>query len=144
MVLQIFVHLFTWDTDGMAVVANFALSSVLGDMPVIPIAIAIVTISFRRSCHDLVFEIGARLNGCGHILSGMFLIHAYQDGGNSIEELIRVRLLNGFGPTRNDGFAYVLGRGGEQPASHSHEQTRGEHNDHGSEPITGGFGFHIF
>lgn len=92
----------------MAVVANFALSPVLGDMPVVAIAIAIVVISFHRSCHDLVLEIGARLHGCGDIGSGMFLIHAYQDGGNSIKKLICVRLLHGLCSACGDGLIYLF------------------------------------
>ncbi|MBA3831180.1 MAG: hypothetical protein H0X34_04670 [Chthoniobacterales bacterium] len=145
MVLQIFVHLFTRDGNGMAVVANFALTLVRGDMPVVPIAIAIaiMIISFRCSCHDLVLQIGTRLNGCGDIGSRIFLIHTYQNGGNSIKKLICVRLLHGLGSARSNGLVYLFRRGGQQPTSYSHEQARDERDDYGGEPITGGFGFHV-
>ncbi len=130
----------------MPVVTNFAFSLVLGDMPVISISIAIVivVISVLRSCHDLILEIRARLHGGGDIGRGMFLIHAHQNGGNSIKKLISVRLLHGLGAAGSDGLIYFFRRGGQQPTSHSHEQARGEGDEHDGEPVTGGFGFHIW
>lgn len=67
MVLQMFTRSMTWKSEGMAVVANFASALVLGHMPVRPIALGVATVNFRRRCHDLVFEIGAHLNGGGDV-----------------------------------------------------------------------------
>lgn len=144
MVLQMFTRSMTWKSERMAVMANFASAPVLGHMTVRRIALGVATVNFRRRCHDLVFKIGAHLNGGGDVRCRMFLIHAYEHGCNCIEELVWVCLFYGLGSAGRNRFGDFPGGRSEEPSGDGDKANSDEADEKGSKPRPGSIRFHIF
>jgi hypothetical protein len=142
MVLQMHTRSFTRESEGMALVTNCASPPVLGHMTVRRIAVHIATVHFRRRCHDLVFQIGPRLNRGGDVRRRTFLIHTYEHGCNRIQELIGVRLFYRLGSGGRNRFGDFLRRRSEEPSSEGDKGSCDKSNENGRKPRPGSIRFH--
>lgn len=144
MVEQMLARRMTGENEGMAVMADFALPPVLRDMPFRRIALGVATVNFLRRGHDLVLQVGPRLHGGRDVRHRLVLIHAYQDGRNRIEKLLRLRLFYGFGSAGHNRLVDFLGRRSQEPSRNEDKGKSDQTNEKGSKPNPGSVGFHRF
>jgi hypothetical protein len=145
MMLQMMTCGMTGQRKRISVVADCASAAMPRDaMPIHIPGLPRIGIDLLRCRVNLLLQIRPHLRGRCDIGSRAILRHGDEHCSDSIEEGIRIRLLDVFLAARGNSLADFLGRRSQNPPSHGDKADGDEPNEQGNKQRPGSISFHVF